>query len=181
MARTRRAELVAYHEAGHAVLGMYYRLPVLRATLGPEGRSGRGARVVLAPDWAHRTITAGLRPGKLGPRRVAAVEKRIACLLAGFSAEILAMRRWGKSWPDGRPLFLGLGDYDHALQYAWLCGVASSRRCGFIARLQKPVMEILASVWPAVDAIAKALLRCRTLTVKRMRAIALRATRRSLP
>jgi len=174
MALTLRSELVAYHEAGHVVVGLHYRLPVLRATLGPVGHR-RSARVVLGPDWAHDAIQKGRRLDNPGPRRVAYIKKRIACLLAGFCAEITAMRERGKTWPVGRPLFLGLGDYDLALQYAWLCGVAPSRRAGFIARLQRPTMEILVSVWPAVAAIAQALLDRRTLTVKQMRRLALRA------
>jgi hypothetical protein len=180
MARTHRAELVAYHEAGHAVVAIHHQLPVLRATLGPRGRR-HGARVVLAPDWSFHAIQTGLRPAKLGPRRVAHVEKRIACLLAGFSAEVMVTRQWGKAWPAGRPLFLGLGDYDLALKYAWLCGVAPGRRAGFIARLQRPTMEILVSVWPAVAALAAALLKHRTLTVRRMRRIALYAIRGATP
>lgn len=176
MARTRRAELTAYHEAGHAVLGMYYRLPVLHATLGPEGRRG-GARVVLKPDWAYRAIEAACRPAELGPRQAAAVDKRVMCLLGGFAAETVVMRHWSKSWPIERPLFMGLVDFDLALKYAWLRGIAPGRRCGFIARLYKPTMEIIVSVWPAVIALAAALLEHRTLTVKRMRSIALRAMR----
>src|ERR1039458_5252511 len=126
MARTRRAELIAYHEAGHAVLSMHYRLPVLYATIGSKGHRG-GAGVILAPDWAYRAIQTRRRPAKLGPRRVVQIGARIMCLLAGFAAEAAAMRHWGKPWPTGRPLFLGLGDYDAALGYAWLCGVAPRR------------------------------------------------------
>ena len=141
---------IAYHEAGHVVVGTRLGLEVLGTDLYRDGEGGRG----------HTTFA----PVTVGDRDQ--VERVVTTFMAGFAAEV----RLGSADPEGSGY-----DVDLALR-DWLGHLEPSpRRRPRLARkfltrarseLDKP------GVWAAVESVASALLSEHRLDGPRARSLA---------
>ncbi len=162
MARTRRSELAAYHEAGHAVVGLYLGMQI-------DGVLMRGRHGFPVTYWTER------RPSK---GRTEYTASTVIFGWAGYCAERAALRRWGKSWPKGEPRFWKTTDYARSRSYMQECGIQAARRRPRIARLEKSTRALVENLWPAIEALAKALLKRRAMRFKGIRTVVLKAAAR---
>ena len=168
----------AYHEAGHVTIGFYHGIYIHEATIDRARCKGGGGFTSRALDWTDVAYATHTRPKKFGWVERGETRRRIDYLLAGHWAERIAWRVTKRRWPKGRPTFWGLTDYSTARFHAWLLRVPYKKRREFIRRRQAPLKELVVRLWPAVEAIAQALLRKRTLRRKELCAITLRVARR---
>jgi hypothetical protein len=178
MARTRRSELGAYHEAGHAVVGLYFGIHITGVIL--RGRGGRPTTYLKGPPrWDDFTVSER-RPQ---PRkdRMTYFASFIMFQWAGYCVERVAMRRWGKRWLTKYP-FWNTTDYWQTVDYLIACGLRPRRGSGRIhrriMRFQRSTMKLVEDMWPAIEAVAKALLKRRAMRFKGIRTVALRACER---
>jgi hypothetical protein len=145
--------LVAYHEAGHAVLGLAINDAPKYVSIRPHGETlGRTAQKVLS----RPTVLAQV-------------------YLAGFAAEHLLVGRRPRQLdrevgfalltlddPDLAAAFAGSGERDgyRAVQAVLRTGLLDDAEIASeIERFYAATRESLASVWPAVQAVAEALLK----------------------
>lgn len=138
---------IAYHEAGHIVVGTLLGLVVLDADTAPDGQGGRGhTHFAPAGPW--------FQPGRgeLTGRERDFVERVVTTFMAGFAAEV----RLGTADPE-----VSGWDVDLALR-EWLGHLEPepSRRpavaVGFLARAQ--AMLERPETWAAVERVGDALL-----------------------
>ena len=83
---------IAYHEAGHAVVGVRLGLRLLGADILPDDAGGRGHT-----HFAHPGPWFKPDPGHLTPAERDLVDRVLVTFLAGFAAE----SRIGEADPDG--------------------------------------------------------------------------------
>lgn len=179
MARTRLSELGAYHEAGHAVVGLYFGLHISGVIL--RGRDGRPTTYHKGPPrWDDFTVTER-RPMPRGGR-LTYFASFLMFQWAGYCVERVALRRWGKRWPKGQT-FWRTTDYWQAVEYVIACGLrprsGSGRIHRRIMRFQRPTIQLVEMMWPAIEAVANALLKRRAMRFAGIRAVALRACERA--
>ena len=140
---------IAYHESGHAVACVILGVRVKKATIIPVDANILG-RVT------HASIYGGARPDIefSDPVRLR-VERDILIAFAGDAAE----RRFHK-----RRRFGGWSDYDRATNAA--SNVCSSPNAteAFLRWLEIAAADLVDLNWPAIDAVAKALVERKTLT-----------------
>ncbi|HKT83615.1 MAG TPA: hypothetical protein VJQ84_07235, partial [Solirubrobacterales bacterium] len=74
---------IAYHEAGHVVVGTRLGLDVLGTDVDRDGEGGRGHTHFASPGaWFQP------RPGRLTTRERDFVERVVTTFMAGFAAEV---------------------------------------------------------------------------------------------
>jgi ATP-dependent Zn protease len=164
-----KAELkrTAIHEAGHAVLHMALDLGCEGVTIKPNYAKGSAGAATHGGEWGHRATKLGETGDDTETLRTVAegefwLRHAVACY-AGAEA----LRQSGdEAW------FLGAdGDYSHARDAIdritgdeWtqdLLGLLAKRRC----------QVLVEHYWPEIQAVAKRLLRSRTIDGKTARRI----------
>lgn len=164
MARTRGYALAAYHEAGHAVVGLSLKLPVIAATID---RRYRGVPLTFYGEcagWCDAVVYDRVHPGILNQRRRAHLETHIVNLWTGYYAERIAVERlWDGVRPSSFTPFGQLSDYRLGRRIAWACGVRRSRRRAFVLRFESYARRLTEDLWPAIDWVALKLMEKRTL------------------
>jgi len=131
---------IAYHEAGHVVVGTRLGLQVLGVDIDRDGEGGRG-HTHFAPAERTRDF----------------VERVVTTFMAGFAAEV----KLGAPDPDGSGF-----DLDATLR-EWLALLEPDRRRRpalaeeYFQRAQTELEH--QGAWPAVEAVAAALLHARRL------------------
>lgn len=157
---SKKLTATAYHEAGHAIVHVRLGLPLKAAT------------IVLNPE--HETLgsaTSGAKPKTVEPewdtskRTVTWLEKHIIAFLAGPAAE---MRFTGRANHVGASR-----DYHDAVRYASFIHSDREALSAYL-RLQGIIAKLYVTSprwWPAIEAVAAALLKRRTLSGRAVRAI----------
>lgn len=142
-----RLEPIAYHEAGHVVVGRLMGLPALDSDLLRDDDGGNGHTHFAYPrPWFQP------RPGALTPAERDFVERLLTTFMAGFAAE----SRFGHHDPEGSGY-----DVDQAARQ-WVGYVASNQADreaalhGYVERAEALLAR--PEVWQAVEAVASALL-----------------------
>jgi len=145
--RAEALESIAYHEAGHVVVGRLEGLPALDTDVLPDGDGGRGHTRFANPGaWfapGRGSLTAAERDF---------VERVLTTFMAGFAAE----SRHGRGDPSGSGY-----DLDQAAR-TWVGYLATSDseraavRHGFLERAESLLAR--PEAWSAVEALAAALL-----------------------
>jgi ATP-dependent Zn protease len=143
-----RIRNVAYHEAGHAVIGVAVGMPLARVTIRPRGNSLVDGKTM----WRH---------GSRSP-----LLSQVIVDYAGFSAErrIDASVRWEEGVDDHDVL------EDKILRGQWADSeeaVADAYR--FMRKVKKASAALVTRHWKAIITVAEELLRKQTLTGKQVR------------
>ena len=135
--------LAAYHEAGHAVAHVLFRLKFAEVHIVPGETSG-GA-----------LITAGCGPWWPPSRRW--VKRKVIALLAGPTAQIRA-----RGYHGGEPFFDVGADHDmtHARALASTCYYDQRRVLAYVKTLHLRAVRLweVPEYWRAVQAVAQSLL-----------------------
>jgi hypothetical protein len=155
---TKRIESTAYHEAGHAVKAIEYRRRFKYVTVIP----GDGTLGHLKPGkWSCRPDIDSTSPGSR-----LKIEREIIIDLGGLAAEY--HYRGKHSWSGAQ------GDIDRATNRAFYLfsnvKVVGRYLDYMIERVKSEIRQW--PTWPAVEAVAKALLTDKTLSYRRARLIA---------
>jgi hypothetical protein len=154
----RRLTATAFHEAGHAVMAYLQLIPFRSITIVPAPGSDTLGRVLLGawPDWAN--------PDSIGYREEAAreyIQRRIRVDMAGLIAEAQHL---------GRRVRVGMyQDNCNAADLALhLCAGRNDTAQAMLDWLYLNTRDQLTApaVWPAVQALAEALLDHRTLGIR---------------
>lgn len=153
-------EGIAYHEAGHAVVGLRKGLDLLATDILPDGTGGRGhTRFARPGSWFNP------RRGNLNARELDMVDRVLVTFLAGLAAE----SRVGTADPEGSGY-----DLDEAVR-RWIALLAkdeAERQAAFDAYLDRAVAELNApGAWSEVDTVARRLLNEQSLDGARVRAL----------
>jgi ATP-dependent Zn protease len=149
----------AYHEAGHAVVGLRLRVRIKTATIVPGGdRLGEvthGKETYLYDNLRYRADSVRTRGRG---------EAEIIFCLSGLAAE----RRFRpRASSKG-----ALGDHEHAADLALLLNSDEVETTNaHIKYLSLRTDKLVADNWPQVEAVAQALLERRTLKVAEIAAI----------
>lgn len=155
-----RRVATAYHEAGHAVAHVFFRVPLRKATIkGDEDYLG-----AVVGEKLGRKLIVGFESGFPTPAQRDRLERQVICLLAGALAErhfTGHRNNRGSSWDDGLAtdllLHLAGGSLTEVPAYArWLRIRASNA-------MLSPLR------WPAVQRVASALLEHETLQAAEIR------------
>lgn len=152
---------IAFHEAGHVVVGTHLGLEVLDADIERDDEGGRGHTHFVPPGRWFRP-----EPGRLTERERDLVERVVTTFMAGFAAE----ERLGSADPEGSGY-----DVDQTLR-EWLHYLEPepARRPrladGFFAAARAELAR--PGAWEAVTAVAEALLRERRLDGEAARRLA---------
>lgn len=172
---------VAYHEAGHVIAAYVLRIASKRVTIVPEGEAGGAAvhetpakdpRYVDAPvtveDWTWYRRRSGTESARLALRVKRAKAHLVICY-AGPAAQRRLTGRWDH--------VSAASDYRNADDLA--CALDESWQD--VPRLTKEARrraeEIIDENWSAVQAVAEALLRRRTISGAYVRRIVASANR----
>ena len=145
--RAHRLEPVAYHEAGHVVVGHLLGLQATDSDLLKD-REGGNAHT----HFAHPGPWFQPRPGHLEPAERDFVERLLTTFMAGFAAE----SRFGHHDPDGSGY-----DVDQASRQwvGYLAGTQPEREAALHDHLERAdALLARPEVWRAVEAVAAALL-----------------------
>lgn len=156
-------ESTAYHEAGHVVADIALRQQPRHVTIEPNQKEGSLGHV------AGRRFPKEFQPDvAISSRGRDIIERRAI----GFLAGVTAAREAGGAGRGGR------GDFDKAVDLvSFLAGDPDI--CGsYVELLRMRAVKLIRSHWPAVEAVAQALLRERRLSGQAARAIALDADQR---
>jgi len=138
---------IAYHEAGHVVVGHLLGLQLLDTDILPDDEGGRGHT-----HFAHPGSWFQPRGGFLTERERDLIERVLTTFLAGLAAE----SRFGHADPDGSGY-----DMDESL-HEWVSYVAqtveerSAALSGFLERAATMIEP--SQVWGAIEAVATSLL-----------------------
>jgi ATP-dependent Zn protease len=145
-----KREIAAHHEAGHAVVALAFRIPVLRASIKPRGASG------------GRVITPRLPPDK-------AVDIQLFITLAGpFAHRRFAPRsNWLTDIGNAHAMIFGKEKRK---------GTEAEKQ-RYLADTVGRAEKVVDYFWPDIKATARALLKHETLTGDEISA-AIRAARR---
>jgi len=145
--RAEALESIAYHEAGHVVVGHLEGLPALDTDVLPDGDGGRGHT-----RFANPGAWFAPRRGGLTAAERDFVERVLTTFMAGFAAE----SRHGRGDPSGSGY-----DLDQAAR-TWVGYLATSdsERAAVLHGFLERAESLLArpEAWSAVEALAAALL-----------------------
>jgi ATP-dependent Zn protease len=183
---------VAYHEAGHAVVGVLLRWVIRYVSIIPDEQTlGRVyhprrskldywlAEEVKSPNASARSHRkqVGLRLGELTAAQIRMRHRRaridIAVRLAGRKAE----KRFTREWTDPNVGSDRSEVIELALQLASEFPITADR---IIVRESARATRLLAENWPCVEAVARALLVRNCLTGREVRVIVNAAKRSRL-
>jgi hypothetical protein len=147
--RLAERELVAYHEAGHAVVSYWVAMPLTRASIRPQA----GSRGRVDIEWTCYSTDE--------------VEGTLMIYLAGPAAEERFAQ--GRALPKASRC-AALGDEMDAVRYAaaWLeacleCNhiddFLSLGPCEMVARVREPTRKVVgdSNVWAAIETLAQVL------------------------
>lgn len=163
MARTRWAERIAYHEAGHAVSALVLGLRVEHVRLGPLRHGGQGAVVQLrAPRWFVVDFERWRRVRRLTPTRRRYIRAHIVNSLAGRAAECRHLIAYGR---EPSRSFVGSYDWDAVLRASFMAGKGRWRP----SSLRREAERLIRENWDRVAAVAEALLERRMLSGAELR------------
>jgi ATP-dependent Zn protease len=145
--KSSRLEGIAYHEAGHTVVGLKMGLDLLATDILPDGAGGRGHTQFARPgSWFHpqrRDLTARERD---------TVDRVLVTFLAGFAAE----SRIGAADTEGSGY-----DVDEAVRdwIALLTTADAERQAALDCYLDRARSELEhPGTWPEVETVARRLL-----------------------
>ena len=154
---------VAYHEAGHAVAGYELHVPFRYVTIVPDEEQGSAGHILysrLRPDFD----SARYEMTEFQLRRI--IEPRIICALSGEAAESGLTGR--------RHLLTATEDYHHAVEFALVATGGSPDEAGaYCTWLYYRAVGVVRKpfVWPAIEALAAALLEHKTISSREARRI----------
>jgi hypothetical protein len=145
-------EEVAYHEAGHAVVGNSLGLDLIDVDTLGDGENGHGHTRFRPPEW--------FRPGEpRGERHRRLAEAIVVTFLAGAAAEA---RHAGFRNPDASGFDL------EAVASEWLQQLDSPDE----EALRRRAEAIVETNWPAIERLAKALMHAHRLPGQEALAVA---------
>lgn len=138
---------IAYHEAGHVVVGHLLGLQLLDTDILPDDEGGRGHT-----HFAHPGSWFQPQRGRLTSRERDVIERVLTTFMAGFAAE----SRYGEADAEGSGY-----DLDQSLRewVSYVAGTAQGREAalrGFLERASSIVEG--SQAWAAIEAVAAALL-----------------------
>jgi hypothetical protein len=137
---------IAYHEAGHVVIGTLLGLDLLSSDLDRDGQGGRGHTHFAQPGPWFRADS-----GPLSDREREFVERVVTTFMAGFAAE----ERAGSADPDGSGWDLDLAVREWI---AYLRPDGSRAQAADIFYERARAMLEAPTAWAAVERVAAALL-----------------------
>jgi hypothetical protein len=184
-------DIVAYHEAGHAVAAYLMQEPIARVTIVPNGELGYEGRCFLGdpavitdepvnwtpPKFANwRRIFPDLEPTARNVWRDRD-RRNVLVYLAGPAAHAIYCRRYRRPMDWDRCEV----DYRLALSCAEFRFADEAEALRYLARISERVERVMSHPrqWAAVQAIAGELLAARTITGVRARVVIRRALRRA--
>jgi len=141
-------EAIAYHEAGHVVVGHMLGLQLLDTDLETDGEGGRGHT-----HFAHPGSWFQPRRGSLSARDNDLIERVLTTFMAGLAAE----SRLGHADPDGSGY-----DLDQSMRewVSYIADTTDERRSAQDAFVDRAASIIeRPQVWSAIEAVASSLLR----------------------
>ncbi len=148
--RNKRLEEIAYHEAGHAVVGWKSGLKVRRVTIEPDAEDRTLGHVLYAR-------ARGFRPDiRLDDRARCRAERHIVCSFAGqlAHAKFLGRRGWGMEQDDREAVGYGL----------YLRCTSTEAREAYLHYCFLTARDLVKTQWRGIQAVARALLQRSTLT-----------------
>ncbi len=153
-------DAIAYHEAGHAVVGLRMGLDLLGTDVLPDGAGGRGhTRFARPATWF------GPSSREIGPRERDLVDRVLVTFLAGFAAE----SRLGAADPEGSGY-----DVEEAVRdwIALLTTDEAGRQAALDSYFDRATSELARpGAWTEVETVAARLLRERSLDGAAVRAL----------
>lgn len=157
--KTTKLESIAYHEAGHAALAFFHRVPFKYVTIVPNEEEDTLGHVL------HRKWPESLRPySHFVTRFRVYVEKRIMVLLAGPLAETKSTGR--------RNLIHARSDHRTIANLAGYVCTSDAEAKHFVAWLEERTRQFLETdvVWAGLTGIVKELLAHNVLSSNKARA-----------
>jgi ATP-dependent Zn protease len=155
--RMSELERTAFHEAGHAVVSCVLRIPIKSITID-------SCRTTLSPAAVGQVLHGGVHENPFHfyvlrlPRSVAKAKKHLAVKRAGIHAEMRALR----SVYFGGSEEMVIGQMETTLEEC---------EPGIVRRMDIESRKILSSHWPAVKAVARALLVRNTMSGRAVRSL----------
>jgi len=138
---------IAYHEAGHVVVGHLLGLQLLDTDILPDDEGGRGHT-----HFAHPGSWFQPQRGRLDARERDLIERVLTTFMAGFAAE----SRHGEADVEGSGY-----DLDQSLRewVGYIAGTPRGREAALRGFLERAVSIVEGSqAWAAIEAVAAALL-----------------------
>jgi len=155
----RRDRKVAFHEAGHAVASWFVGHVARKVTIEAEGDSD-GHVLHHYPRWFVNDMNSGATSARTQKR----IEDAIVISLAGTIAQ-------HKGCPGSVRHYQGREDRLNAAQLADAVCWSDIERFAFIKWLRIRAETLIRAKWDIVDAVARTLIRERTLSREKLKAI----------
>lgn len=146
-------QLTAYHEAGHAVMAQLCGQQVTEVEIVGDTEHTGSVRSLRFPE-EHSTEQDPSIP-------TAPIERRLLCTVAGMVAE--AMVSGHRNWDEGSE------DLDTAVRLAMQVVGDCERVLPFLQMVGDHTEDLLRGSWPAVEALAGALMDRRRMTGEEVR------------